>query len=334
MPPKISIILPALNAASTLTACLGSVIRQSLAEWECLLLDDGSSDSTPAIANRFAAADRRFRVLSAPHRGLVSVLNDGIERCRGDYIARMDADDLMHRRRLEQQCALLDAEPGLAAAGCHVRMFPRVNLLEGTRSYESWLNGIDSPRRIREDAFVECPVAHPTLMIRRPVLNEFRYRERGWPEDYDLVLRLLESDKAIGILPRRRLCWRHGPDRLSRTDNRYSIESFTACKAAFLAGGFLSDTEHYILWGHGGTGRALRKALAQHGKHPTHIIELHPGRLGNKIANAHVIPPEQLPSIPLLPIIVSVAGTQPRQQIRTALTQMGFTELTHYICTA
>src|SRR5262249_52399266 len=160
----------------------------------------------------------RFVVLSTPHRGLVEALNAGIERCRGRYVARMDADDLMHCDRLSQQLRALDAAPHLAALGCHVRLFPRRHLRDGRRAYERWLNGINSARRVREEAFVECPVAHPTLMVRYEVLRVLGYRDAGWAEDYDLILRVLARGDEVGVVPRRLLCWRDERQRLSRVD--------------------------------------------------------------------------------------------------------------------
>src|SRR5438477_234229 len=80
--------------------------------------------------------------------------------------------------------------------------------------------------------------------------------------------------------------WRDRPVRLSRTADRYGLDRFTACKAAFLAAHFLAATEAYVLWGYGPTGRALRRALLAEGKQPSHIVELHPGRIGNTIHGA------------------------------------------------
>jgi hypothetical protein len=96
----------------------------------------------------------------------------------------------------------------------------------------SWIRGIDSPERLRADAFVECPIAHPTLVIRRDVLAAFRYRDAGWPEDYDLVLRLLGAGHAIGVVPRRLVAWRDSPARLTRTGAAYGQERIVACKAS------------------------------------------------------------------------------------------------------
>ena len=246
----------------------------------------------------------------------------------------MDADDLMHRARLREQLAALEKSPDLAAVGCHVRLFPRRALGDGWRAYEQWLNRIDSPWRVREEAFVECPVVHPTLVIRREILAALGYRDRGWPEDYDLVLRLLSAGHEVGVVPRRLLAWRHGPARLSRTADRYGLDRIAACKAAFLATHFLAGKDAYVLWGYGATGRAIRRALLVHGKRPSHIVEVHPGRIGNMIHGAPVVPPDALRRLPGRRIVASVAGEGPRREIREALGAMGFHQTRDFVCAA
>jgi glycosyltransferase involved in cell wall biosynthesis len=333
-PPVVSVLLPAFDAEATLPACLGSLVRQREARWECVLVDDGSRDGTLARARAFAARDPRIRVVATAHGGLVAALAAGLAHCRGRFVARMDADDVMHRDRLDAQRRALEADPGLAAVGCHVRLFPRAALRDGLRAYERWLAGVDTPRRIREEAFVECPVAHPTLMIRREALAAFGYRDVGWPEDWDLVLRLLGAGHAIGIVPRRLLLWRDHPRRLTRTDPRYARDRLTACRAAFLARDFLRDRPSYVLWGYGGTGRALRRALLAHGKRPSHVVEVHAGRVGQRIHGAPVLGVEELLRRPRVPLVASVAGAEPRRQIREALAAAGLEETRDFVCAA
>jgi hypothetical protein len=246
----------------------------------------------------------------------------------------MDADDLMHRDRLAAQARALDADPTLAAVGCHVRFFPRRGMTDGLRDYERWLRTVDDPRRVREEAFVECPIAHPTLMIRRDVLLAVRYRDAGWPEDYDLVLRLLAAGHRLAVVPRRLLAWRDRPARLTRTHPVYAQERIVACKAAFLAGGFLAGGDRYVLWGHGCTGRTLRRALAAHDKHPSQVVEVHPGRIGNRIAGVRVIAPDGLAALPRGRLVASVAGAEPRRQIREFLANLGWRELDDFVVAA
>jgi glycosyltransferase involved in cell wall biosynthesis len=334
MPPAVSILLPARDAADTLSVCLRSLRRQTLTDWECVLVDDGSLDGTRAVAERAAGEDARVRVVPAERRGLVPALATGLAACRGPFVARMDADDLMHRDRLARQVAHLGADPSLAGTGTHVRFFPRAGLRDGLRAYETWLNGIDGSARVAADAFVECPLAHPTLMLRRDVLVRHGYRDAGWPEDYDLLLRLLAAGERLGVVPRRLHAWRDGPTRLTRTHPAYALERITECKASFLAGGLLAGGDRYLLWGYGGTGRTLAAALGRLDKHPSHVIELHPGRLGNRIHGAPVVPPDALSDLRGTPLVASVAGPVPRRQIREYLDARGWRETVDYVCAA
>ncbi len=332
--PRLSVLLPARNAAATLDAALASLRRQTWSDWECVVVDDGSTDATGGAAAAVAAVDPRVTVVSTPPRGLVAALDTGLERCHGEYVARMDADDVMRRDRLALQVDALDRAPQLAAVGAHVRFFPRAGMSDGLRAYERWLNSVDSPARVRAEAFVESPVAHPTLLVRRSVLAAVGYRDRGWPEDYDLVLRLLAAGHEIGVVPRRLLGWRDGPGRLTRTHPAYGLDRITACKASFLADGFLAGGERYLLWGYGGTGRALARALRGHRKHPSHVVEVHARRLGNVIHGAPVVPPAALADLPRLPLVASVAGEAARGEIRAFLATLGWIETRDFVCAA
>jgi glycosyltransferase involved in cell wall biosynthesis len=348
--PAVSVLLPVHDADATLGACLRSLQRQSEARWECVLVDDGSQDTSADLAAAFAARDPRIRVLRQAHRGLVAALRLGLDACRAPFIARMDADDWMHRDRLALQLSMLSQEREIAAIGCGVRLFPRVAQEEGIerrvrddgtlvrsgrRGYEAWLAGIHSPEDVAREAFVECPIPHPTLFARREVLCRYGYRDVAWPEDYDLVLRMLEAGERLANHPRRLLGWRDSPDRLSRRSERYAIDRFIACKAAFLASGLLAETSRYILWGYGETGRALRKALLVHDKTPSLIVELHPRRIGQWIHGAEVIKPEDLAELDERPpLLASVAGEGPRNQIRAALGKMGMREGREFVCVA
>jgi len=332
--PLISILLPAFDAAATLVRALASVQRQTEPRWHCVLVDDGSRDGTPSIARWFAERDPRVEVVTRPHAGLVPTLRAGLERCRGRYVARMDADDVMHASRLALQLEWLERQPELSGVGTQVRIFPRAGLTEGRRAYETWLNSLVSAADVRASAFIECPIAHPTLMLRRSVLAEHGYRDCGWPEDWDLVLRLLEQGHQLGVVPRALLGWRDGAQRLSRTSPTCSAAALTACRAAFLASGPLRSTEAYVLWGYGDTGKALARALRSHGKRPGCIVERHPRRIGQRIQGAPVIAPESLPGVELRPVLVSVAGAEARAEIRALLQAMGFRGAEDYWLTA
>lgn len=328
--PRVSVLLPARDAAATLPACLASIARQTATDFECVLVDDGSRDAARAIAEGFARRDPRFRVIATPARGLVAALNEGLALCRGHFVARMDADDVMHRDRLAAQLAALEADPTLAGVGCHVRCFPRAGLQGGLRDYEAWLRTIDSPHRVATERFVECPLPHPTWMLRREVAAALGYRDCGWAEDYDFLLRLFDAGLRMGVVPRRLVAWRDGSSRLWRTHAAYEPARMLACKARFLAGGPLRHGDAYLLWGHGETGRALRRALEAEGKRAAAIVEIHPRRVGNVIHGAPVVRPEAIASLPRLPLVASVSGAFARAEIRRHCVRTGWREGVDY----
>jgi glycosyltransferase involved in cell wall biosynthesis len=149
--PRVSVLVPAWNAARTLTACLNSLQRQTLTSWQCVVVDDGSSDATAAVFGALAAQDPRFTLVSTPRRGLVHALNEGLGRCHAPLIARMDADDVMHPERLAAQVRALEDDATLAAVGCHVRIFPRATMSPRLHEYEAWLNGMQSADDVTRD---------------------------------------------------------------------------------------------------------------------------------------------------------------------------------------
>lgn len=331
--PRVSVLVAARDAERWLGAALESVRRQVFGDWECVVVDDGSRI---VVGEQ---RDARFRVIRTEGVGAAEARNRGLCVCRGEFVAVLDADDCMHRARLAAQVAALDAHPSWAAVGCRVRYMPTGALGEGMRRYERWLNGIRTPDQVRREGWIEMSVGHPTLMVRADVLRELGgWRARGWPEDYDLFLRLvMERGSDVGVVPRRLLAWRVRAASLSRTSDAYSIESFTRCRAAFLASVFLRDRDDYVLWGHGPTGRQLARALHEHGKRPSHIVEVHPRRIGREIHGAPVISPDALGDpgdTPGRPLIAAVSGLEARGLIRARLTELGWIEGRDFVCAA
>lgn len=301
-----------------------------------MLCDDGSTDETLAIACHYTALDARFRVIRREHSGLVAALNEGLRNCQASYVARLDADDICHRQRLGMQWDYMERHPECSGIGCSVRMFPRSGLTENRRAYEAWLNAFASESEILRERFVECPLAHPTWFFKREVLLAFGYDNRGWPEDYDLLLRLLGAGHRISTLPARLVSWRDSRTRLSRTDSRYAIDAFTRCRAHYIASQWLGSSSRYGLWGYGSTGKSLARALIEYGKRPAFIVELHPGRVGQKILGVPVIAPSQILRARNAgeKLVISVAGFRQRSEARRFALAQGLIECVDFVCAA
>ena len=119
--PRVSVLMPAWNAERFLDEAVASVLEQTLRNFELIAIDDGSSDGSKRRLEEWASRDSRVVVLSRPDTGfsgIAGALNDGLERARGEYIARMDADDVCYPERFERQVEFLDRHPECALVGC------------------------------------------------------------------------------------------------------------------------------------------------------------------------------------------------------------------------
>lgn len=330
--PAVSVLLPCRNAEPFLRDCRRSLESQTESDFEVVAVDDASTDDTPALLEQWAAVDPRVRVLPGAGEGLVASLGVAADHARAPLLARMDADDVAHPRRLELQRRFLERRPGLAGCGTGVRYFPRSALGSGYRRYERWLNALHRPSSLLRDLFVECPIAHPTLVLRANAFREAGgYRERGWPEDYDLVLRLHRKGMRLANVPRVLVRWRVTPDRLSMTSPDYTPEAFRACKVHHLRKGFLPPDRPVVIWGAGSVGKTLALALLEERVRPAAFVELDPRKLGQTIHDAKVISPVELEAREPRPyVLLGVGSPGARDEIRGALRGMGYTELADY----
>ncbi|MBI4519936.1 MAG: glycosyltransferase [Gemmatimonadetes bacterium] len=333
--PAISVLLPVRDGAPFLQDALDSLFRQTFADFEIIAVDDGSRDDTPKILAENVAGDPRLRVVRQERLGVVPALEHARALARAPYLARMDADDLAEPARLASQFALLENEPGLGACGTLVRYFPRRSLKAGARRYEQWLNGLVDAAAIERDLFVECPIAHPTLLLRGACLAAVGgYVDRGWPEDYDLVLRLWEHGVRFAKVNASLLRWRDRPDRLSRFHPSYSAAAFRRCKVHYLTRTLLKAKDGAVVWGAGPTGKAFARVLAETGARVRAFVDLDPRKIGQTIHGAPVLSPSGVGRYRGALVLAAVAQPGARDEVRAALTAAGFVELQDFVAVA
>lgn len=346
-PAQVSVALPVRDAERWLEEALASVLAQTEARLEVLAVDDGSSDRSGEILQAFAARDRRVRVLStAPdRRGLVAALNLAAEVASAPYLARMDADDVMHPRRLEAQVAALEYDPTLFAVGCLAEAFPEENLGDGMRAYLDWQHSLASAGEIARDRFVESPLLHPSVTMRTLPLREMLggWRDEGWPEDWDLFLRAFEAGMTIGRVGETLHRWRLHDGQLTRTDARYSPTALLALRAHFLARHLRQPpAKGRPLWilGAGPVGKALVKALAREGVVADGLADVDPRKIGGVVRDGtmrwRVVDHECALMAPgHRPYAVSaVAGAAARSRVRAELARLGWTEGADFVVAA
>ena len=346
--PLVSFLMPVFNAERTVEPAVRSMLGQrglDASGIEYLVVDDGSTDSTFDLLNRLAAQDSRLRLIRLAHRGLVPALVEGQACCRGEFIARMDADDVAHPDRLATQLELMRSDPRLGLVGTQVRYFPRNRVREGLLYYESWLNslldGSDTlsvNQKIQREIFIECPLAHPTFLLRREALeNTGGYRDcRNWPEDYDLVLRVVSAGWRLGGAARVLHLWREHGGRASRTDLRYSEESFRSLKIHFLLETRLAGGRRPVsICGAGPVGKAWLKDLQAEGVTVRCLVEVNPRKIGKRIHGVPVVQAGKLKQLEDPGLILGAVGQKgARESVRASLDPLGFAEGEDYIFVA
>jgi len=333
---RLSVLLPCRDAAEHLPQAIRSLQLQTYHEFEVIAVDDGSRDGTGDVLERWADRDERVRVIRLDREGLPEALRAGSERCQGELLARADADDVVHPRRFAEQVKLLDSRADVSMAGTGVRYFPRDEVGWGARRYQRWLNEMSEPESLARDVFVECPIAHPTMMMRRAVFEEVGgYRANGWPEDYDLVLRLHVAGRRLANVPRVLHFWREGDNRVSRTDPRYSADSFRLCKLHYLRESVLKDHDSVNIWGAGRVGKGFARALTKNaGVSVRAFYDIDPRKIGQEIHGAPVRQARSIEGDCDGYLLVAVGAPGAREMIREQLERSGFEEPRDYCCVA
>jgi glycosyltransferase involved in cell wall biosynthesis len=320
----ISVLLPARNAESTLREALDGVFGQRDAPpFEVVCVDDASTDATPKIL-----AESGARVVRGEGRGLVAALNLGLAHCRGGYIARMDADDVVHPDRLRLQIELLEKDRSLGAVGSLVTCD---ETSPGLKRLEAWLNATVTKEQCRNARFIEAPLVHPSTTFRREALNN-GWEDHGWAEDWDLLLRLVEQGWELAKVPHRLLHWRDLPHRLTRTHEMYGEERMFKLRAHYLARGPLKPPKPFDIWGAGPTGKRLARELEAHGLRPRAFFDVDRNKRiarGRPVLGEKGLPP---PGDFLLVCAVGAAGA--REEIRSALDAHAWVEGRHFLFAA
>jgi len=325
------VLLPFRDAADTLGEAVGSILDQQGVKLELIAIDDGSRDGGSAVIERLR--DRRVRVLRTGARGLALALEAGRREARGAWIARMDADDRCAPDRLAKQLAAIEAQPRVAAMGCRVEAFSDDEAVgEGMRRYVQWQNGLVTPEEHRRDLFVEAPLCHPSVLLRRDALAQVGgWRDEPWAEDYALWLRLDAAGWRLAKVPEVLFEWRHRPERLTFTDPRYSPERLRELRARFLAKKL--DAPSVTVWGAGKTGRRLARALAAQGVETTRFVDIDPRKVGGTARGVPIVGPEEVRR-GKEPVIVAVGARGARDEVRERLGSLGFVDGTDFVCAA
>src|SRR5579884_342064 len=194
--PRVSVLMSVYNDERHVRETIDSVLAQSFVDFEFLILDDGSTDGTASLLDSYIDP-RIVRIQNATNIGLTRSLNRGLEEARGEYVARIDGDDIMEPGRLAAQVAYLDAHPEIDVLGTWFRCFDEQGMLVGEWEIApnpmviAWLMGW------------HCAIGHPTVLMRREAILALGGYDpaRLYAQDYDLWTRVIMAGSKVSVLP-------------------------------------------------------------------------------------------------------------------------------------
>ncbi len=316
----ISVLLPCHREGHLLQRAIDSLLAQTLPDWQLVLVCNNTDETTQAIAQKAAQNDRRIFLVHETTPGIAYALNTGLKHCTGDYVARLDADDAMPAMRLEVQKRYLDEHSEVGLVSGQVRFLTD----EGTGydHYVQQINGWQMHEQIYRYRFVESPVAHPSVMFRKSLIDRFGcYSTAKVPEDYELWLRWLEAGVRFGKVAEVVLDWYDSPGRLSRTHDNYARRAFEEVRLKYLVRALPQLTAGRPLWVCGGR-YARRKStrLKKMGIEVAGIVDVIERRLETLGSMTY----EQLPSPGSIFLLSMVSNRDGYRIVEGVLSQKGY----------
>ncbi len=191
----VSFVLPTYNGEQYIKKAIESILAQTFRDFELLIINDGSTDTTSAIVKSYQAKDRRIRQIEQANHGLVYSLNRGIQLAKGRYIARHDDDDSSHPERLEKQVTFLQAHPEVVLVGSSM------NVMDDRGKILHQHAVLLADPEIRQELLVRSPFAHGSVLFRREAaVHAGLYDPVFWPaEDYEFWLRLSTEGELANL---------------------------------------------------------------------------------------------------------------------------------------
>lgn len=227
---KISIITPFKNTVKYIVQTAESIFAQTHSNWEWILINDHSTQNEEEQLNSYLK-DNRVKLITNKGVGIVDALNTGMSLVSGDFVTRMDADDIMPANKLELLLAtLLDSNADLATG--KVQYFTEnKSISEGYQKYENWLNERVELFDFDAHIYRECSVASANWLIKTNTLRQCgAFKELEYPEDYDLMFRFYQHQLEITATTELTHLWRDHSERTSKNSEEYNQKHFFALK--------------------------------------------------------------------------------------------------------
>ncbi len=326
----ISILTPFKNVSSYFEDCLDSIVDQTYTNWELILVDDGSVDNSFEIAKKYADSDDRIQVYKNPERGIIGALREAFRISKGEYITRMDSDDIMLSNKLEVLINNLSKYGRQHVAVGQVRYFSDKGISDGYRKYQYWLNGLTEKGMNYDEIYKECVIPSPCWMTHREdLIASGTFIPDRYPEDYDLTFRFYES--GFKIIPCGTIIhkWRDYPERTSRNHEHYAQNYFLDIKLHYFLKLNHDPNRILTVWGAGFKGKSIAKGLLEQGVEFVWICN-NPMKIGKKIYGQRLYDIEKLSELKNPQSIITVANEDAQLEIRSILINLGMKNMKDY----
>lgn len=230
--PLVTILMPVYNGERFLREAIDSLLSQTYRNIEILIINDGSTDQSGEIIRSYQ--DKRIRyVVNERNSGLIFTLNRGLELATGEYLARMDSDDVCAIERIGKQASYLEQHPDIAIVATTIEMMD-----EAGKPLPPWTDDRNNihPEAIRRFLLKDNCIAHPSIMARTALLQRYRFQaDQKEAEDYDLWLRLCADGHQIAKIDEPLLRYRVVATGLTRKEGLSAFERLSRTKGKFLA---------------------------------------------------------------------------------------------------
>ncbi len=328
--PLVSILTPFKNTSKYISECIESITNQTYTNWELLIVDDNSTDNSYSIVASFAKKDNRIKLYKFDGQGIIEALRVAFHNSSGNFITRMDSDDIMHSNKIEYMVNdLLCYGKNHIALGL-VKYFCETKIGNGFKRYENWLNSITIKGTNFNEIYKECVIASPCWMVfKEDLIKCDAFNPNRYPEDYDLAFRFLKQN--LKCIPNQNVIhfWRDYKTRTSRTHKHYAQNSFLDLKIYFFLDLHYDANRQLTVWGAGQKGKTIAKLLQKHNIPFLWICD-NPNKIGKTIYGKTMYNFEYLNTLDKPQSIVTVANTKAQREITSYFNLQQMKAMTDY----
>ncbi len=329
--PLISILTPFKSTEAFLEDCLNSILKQTYSNWELLIVDDSSTDSSNKIVEAFSKKDSRIILLKNSGSGIIDALKLALNKSNGELITRMDSDDVMQPNKLEVLANKLLTHGRKHVAIGLVNYFSEEGIKGGYKNYETWLNNLTKRGENYSEIYKECVIPSPCWMVyRSDLIACSAFNPNTYPEDYDLAFRFYKHN--YNCIPCDEVIhnWRDYSSRTSRTHIHYAENHFIDLKLHYFLELDYNTNKKLVVWGAGNKGKVIAKKLIKEDISFDWICD-NPNKIGRDIYGKILYPFSFLATIKDPQSIITVANKSAQKEIRDYMNKLEMKPIEDYI---